>query len=33
MEMNRKDFDYSELVESFGEDKIKNRYRKVGEYL
>ena len=32
MEMNRKDFDYSELVESFGEDK-KNRYRKVGEYL
>lgn len=33
MAMNRKDFDYSELVESFGEDKIKNRYRTLYEYM
>lgn len=33
MVMNRKDYDYSELIESFGEDKIKNRYSTLYKYM
>ncbi len=33
METIRKSYDYSELVDSFGEDKIKKRYLTMYEYL
>lgn len=33
MVMNRKDYDYSELIESFGENKIKNRYSTLYKYM
>lgn len=33
METNRKSFDYSEILNSFGEEKIEDRYANLYEYL